>query len=110
MEEIIIYADIATGGTAIGLSGSHSVEVEVYEDGRCISSNQWLQSSPISRIVSWKYQKNYWGLSKTDFSESMSIQTDTVTIGISGKNSLKLAIPFFNRHLAHLEEPDSPNR
>ena len=107
MDKITIQADIATGGSYFGLSGTHSVEVEIYEDGSCLSNNQWMQVSPISRIISWKYQKGYWGLSKTDFSHSIDVQTDTRTIGISGKNSLDLAIPFLNLHLAHLKDPNS---
>ncbi len=108
MESINISADYADGGSYFGYPAP-SADVTFFENGDCSSENQWLKKSNMTKIISWQIDTNYWGLSKKDFNLTINIHTDGKTLAITGKNSLVVAIPFFEKHLVTLKKGPTSN-
>lgn len=108
MESINISADYPGGGSYFGYL-SPSAEVTFFENGDCSSENQWLKKSNMTKIILWQMHTNYWGLSKKDFDLTINIHTDGKTLAITGKNSLEVAVPFFEKHLETLKKGPTSN-
>ena len=108
MESINVTADYASASPYYG-SGGASTEVTFFENGDCSSENQWLKESNMTKIISWQIDTNYWGLSKKDFDLTINIHTDGKTLAITGKNSLEVAVPFFEKHLETLKKGPTSN-
>ena len=108
MESINVTADYPSASPFYG-SGGASAEVTFFENGDCISENQWLKESNTTKIISWQMHTNYWGLSKKDFDLTINIHTDGKALAINGKNSLELALPFFEKHLEILKKSPTSN-
>ena len=108
MESINVTADYPSASPYYG-SGGASAEVTFFENGDCISENQWLKKSNMTKIISWQIDTNYWGLSKEDFDLTINIHTNGFTLAITGKNSIEVAVPFFEKHLETLKKGPTSN-
>jgi hypothetical protein len=108
VESIKVLADYPSGGSYFGYPMAYA-EVTFFENGECSSENQWLKKSKMTKIISWQLHTNYWGLSKTDFNQTINIYTNGLTLAITGKNSLEIAVPFFEKHLKVLKESPTSN-
>ena len=108
MESINVTANYPSGSPFYG-SGGASAEVTFFENGDCISENQWLKESNLSKVISWQVHTNYWASSKKDFDLVINIHTNGFDLAITGKNSLKAAIPFFEKHLETLKKGPTSN-
>ena len=108
MESIKISADYPNGGSFFGYP-MPSAEVTFFENGDCISEDQWLKKSNLSKVISWQVHTNYWASSKKDFDLVINIHTNGFDLAITGKNSLKAAIPFFEKHLETLKKVPTSN-
>lgn len=108
MESIKISADYPDGASYFGYPAP-SADVTFFENGKCVSDNKWLKKSNMSKIVSWQVHTNYWGLIKKEFDLSINIYTDGFTLAITGKNSLEVALPFFEKHFKTLKKGPTSN-
>ena len=63
----------------------------------------------MTKMISWQLHTNYWGLSKTDFNQTINIYTNGFTLAITGKNSLEIAVPFFEKHFKGFKESPTSN-
>lgn len=108
MEFIKVLADYPDSGSYFGYPAP-SADVIFFENGNCVTDNQWLKKSNMTKIVSWQIHTNYWGLSKKDFDLLINIHTDGFALAINGKNSLEIALPFFEKHLEALKKSPTSN-
>jgi hypothetical protein len=108
VESISVSADYPSGGSYFGFP-SPSAEVTFFENGDCVSENQWLKKSNMTKMIFWQLHTNYWGLSKKDFDLTINIHTNGFALAITGKNSLEIALPFFEKYLENRKKAPTSN-